>query len=417
MVPPAAPPCMRLPTARCSATPPPRRRPTRCRLARCRRRSSPPSSTGADADDRARPPPAPAPTTASAPPAPRPRSHAAAAGSNGHDPHQPPRPDQGSPPLTARSRPSRPATGPTPSGRPRAAARRRAVAARTCAAGAAPAADRFMLIAMVLSVFGARLVQLQGVDAAAVRARRPRRGLVTVELPATRGDDPRPQRPPLADSVDGLMVVADPTLTRTERASRWRRSSRQRLHVDYFTTLTALRSRTAGSPYIARRVPATAGRRRRPAGPGHGLQGPRHPTTTRCAPTPATTSPPTWSASSAPTAPLAGLEQTFNKHARRHRRQRDATRSAGGNRIPLGHNTVDAGRQRHDAAPDHRRGPAVVHPARLARRPSRTPRPTPASRSSWTRTPARSWRWPTTRPTTPNYSDASPERRPRQPRR
>src|SRR5215218_9969095 len=74
----------------------------------------------------------------------------------------------------------------------------------------------FVLIAMVLSVFGARLVQLQGVDPRSYAAMAAAEGTVEVELPAERGDILVRNGEPLADSVDGLMVAADPSLTRED---------------------------------------------------------------------------------------------------------------------------------------------------------------------------------------------------------
>ena len=113
-----------------------------------------------------------------------------------------------------RSRPVRSYAGPQqPPPRPRRSGRRRRRAAR----GAAQLRLRtgFVFIAVVLSFFGARLVQLQGVspDKYATLAAS-EGGTVTVELPAARGDILDRDGKPLADSVDGRMVVADPTLTR-----------------------------------------------------------------------------------------------------------------------------------------------------------------------------------------------------------
>ena len=71
----------------------------------------------------------------------------------------------------------------------------------------------FVLIAMVLSLFGARLVQLQGVDPSSYAAMAAAEGTVEVVLPAERGDILDRNGEPLADSIDGLMIVADPTLT------------------------------------------------------------------------------------------------------------------------------------------------------------------------------------------------------------
>ena len=72
----------------------------------------------------------------------------------------------------------------------------------------------FVVIAMVLSVFGARLVQLQGVDPHAYAAMAAAEGTDIVELPAERGDILDRNGKPLADSVDGAMVVTNAELTR-----------------------------------------------------------------------------------------------------------------------------------------------------------------------------------------------------------
>ena len=81
-------------------------------------------------------------------------------------------------------------------------------------AGAGAAAMRlrlgFIVIAMVLSLFGARLVQLQGIDPKSYAAMAAAEGIVRVTLPAERGDILDRNGEPLADSVDGMMVVADP---------------------------------------------------------------------------------------------------------------------------------------------------------------------------------------------------------------
>ncbi len=71
----------------------------------------------------------------------------------------------------------------------------------------------FVLIAMVLSVFGARLVQLQGIDPGSYAAMAAAESMQDVVLPATRGDILDRNGEPLADTVEGLMVVADPAQT------------------------------------------------------------------------------------------------------------------------------------------------------------------------------------------------------------
>jgi len=152
-----------------------------------------------------------------------------------------------------------------PSGRPPAPRNRRpGTTARTrrrrrAARGAVQLRLRtgFVFIAVVLSFFGARLVQLQGVSPekyATLAASEG--GTVTVELPADRGRILDRDGKPLADSVDGRMVVADPSMTRS-KAHQLARFLSRHLHVDYFQTLSALQKKNSRFAYIARRVPAS----------------------------------------------------------------------------------------------------------------------------------------------------------------
>ena len=114
----------------------------------------------------------------------------------------------------------------------------------------------FVVIAMVMSVFGARLVQLQGIDPHSYAEMAAAEGLVEVVLPAERGDILDRNGEPMADSVDGMMVVADPYMTRDKAAAIAKFLSR-RLDVDYFSTLERLRTPDSRFQYIARRVPST----------------------------------------------------------------------------------------------------------------------------------------------------------------
>ena len=116
----------------------------------------------------------------------------------------------------------------------------------------------FVLIAIVLSFFGARLVQLQGVDPRSYAAMAAAEGAARLTLEAERGDILDRNGVPLADSIRGKMVIADPVLT-AGRAPELARLLSDRLSVDYFKTLTALRGRKTGSrfEYVARRVPST----------------------------------------------------------------------------------------------------------------------------------------------------------------
>ncbi len=114
----------------------------------------------------------------------------------------------------------------------------------------------FVVIAMVLSIFGARLVQLQGIDPKSYAEMAAAEGMVQVVLPAERGDILDRNGEPLADSVDGLMVVADPYMT-TDQAPELAKFLANRLDVDYFTTLARLREKGSRFEFIARRVPST----------------------------------------------------------------------------------------------------------------------------------------------------------------
>lgn len=116
----------------------------------------------------------------------------------------------------------------------------------------------FVVIAMALSFFGARLVQLQGVDPQSYAAMAAAEGAARVTLPAERGDILDRNGVPLADSVKGKMVIADPALT-ADRAPELATLLSERLSIDYFKTLTALEGRNEGSryEYVARRVPST----------------------------------------------------------------------------------------------------------------------------------------------------------------
>jgi cell division protein FtsI (penicillin-binding protein 3) len=113
-----------------------------------------------------------------------------------------------------------------------------------------------VLIAIVLSVFSARLVQLQGIDPKSYAEMAADEGTIDVVLPATRGDILDRNGDPLADSVDGLMVVADPLMT-AEQAPEIATYLSKRLDIDYFDTLERLRVEGSRFQYVARQVPAS----------------------------------------------------------------------------------------------------------------------------------------------------------------
>ncbi len=113
----------------------------------------------------------------------------------------------------------------------------------------------FVLIAMVLSIFGARLVQLQGLDPNSYAPMAAAEGLREIVLPAERGDILDRNGEPLATSVEGSMVIADPALT-TEDAPELAKFLANRLEVDYFKVLERLRAEGSRYEYVARQVPA-----------------------------------------------------------------------------------------------------------------------------------------------------------------
>jgi cell division protein FtsI (penicillin-binding protein 3) len=113
-----------------------------------------------------------------------------------------------------------------------------------------------LVITMVLSLFGARLFQLQGLDPQAYAARAEADGLVKLDLPAERGDIVDRNGALLAQSVAGLMVVADPKVT-GPHAEAIARILADRLGLDYFDVLLRLRKPDTRFQYVARRVPAS----------------------------------------------------------------------------------------------------------------------------------------------------------------
>ena len=114
----------------------------------------------------------------------------------------------------------------------------------------------FVIIAIVLSIFGARLVQLQALDPHAYAAAAAEEGLVEVVRPARRGAILDRNGEPLASSVDGLMVVADPVQT-MDRAPELAKFLATRLGIDYLDARAALSKEDTRFAYVARRVPAT----------------------------------------------------------------------------------------------------------------------------------------------------------------
>ncbi|MCW2785720.1 MAG: peptidoglycan synthetase FtsI [Marmoricola sp.] len=200
-----------------------------------------------------------------------------------------------------------------------------------------------IVIAMVLSVFGVRLFQLQGLDPKAYAARADAESLVTVPLPATRGEITDRNGVPLAETVSGMMIVADPLRTRPH-AEQIARILANQLHLDYFTVLASLlKQAPANKPdirfaYIARRVPATQATAAAAAVTKAGYKG------IETRPDPLRDYPANDIAANllgflnTDGKPLAGLELTFNNRLA-GKGGSETYEVGGGNRIPLGENT------------------------------------------------------------------------------
>jgi len=196
----------------------------------------------------------------------------------------------------------------------------------------------FIVIAMVLSVFAGRLVQLQGIDPNSYAAMAAAEGMVQVSLQAERGDILDRNGKPLADSVDGEMVVADPYMTRDD-APELAKFLANRLDLDYFSTLTKLRQPDSRFEYIARRVPSTVATDTVTAAEEAGFSG----IATR--PDPIRDYPAGDVAANlvgfmGTDEPLAGLERTFDTQLAG--KDGSARYEVGdGNRIPLGNSTIE----------------------------------------------------------------------------
>lgn len=121
-----------------------------------------------------------------------------------------------------------------------------------------------MIIAFVVSLFAARLIQLQVFDPHGYAAAAAAENRVTLDLPAHRGSILDRTGQPLAQSVQGLMVLADPSVTgfhdstTPDGTPALARLLATRIPgVDYFKTLKQLRLSNSRFAYIARQVPAT----------------------------------------------------------------------------------------------------------------------------------------------------------------
>ncbi|MFZ2503895.1 MAG: penicillin-binding protein 2 [Nocardioides sp.] len=111
------------------------------------------------------------------------------------------------------------------------------------------------MIAVILSVYAGRLVQLQVLDPQSLATMAAEEGRVEVPLVARRGEITDRFGEPLATSIDGLAISVDPAQT-AALAPELATLFAQRLGADYFTVLRRLRG-DGHFAYVARRVPAT----------------------------------------------------------------------------------------------------------------------------------------------------------------
>ncbi|MET0767315.1 MAG: penicillin-binding protein 2 [Aeromicrobium sp.] len=106
-----------------------------------------------------------------------------------------------------------------------------------------------ILVFVIFGLFGARLFQIQGLDASAYAAQSIAAGSLSRTDPAPRGAILDRNGEQLATSIDGLTVTADPSMTSSE-APQIARILREKLgdRIDYFDTIDKLRK--PGSRYV-----------------------------------------------------------------------------------------------------------------------------------------------------------------------
>jgi len=111
-----------------------------------------------------------------------------------------------------------------------------------------------LVIAFVMSLFAARLFQLQGVDANAYASMAQAEGTRSVTLHAARGQILDRGGAELASSTDAVAITADQTLT-SDTAARIAAVLSEELGLDYFSMVEKLRTPDTRFVYLARRVP------------------------------------------------------------------------------------------------------------------------------------------------------------------
>jgi cell division protein FtsI (penicillin-binding protein 3) len=113
-----------------------------------------------------------------------------------------------------------------------------------------------MVVAFVVSLFAARLVQLQGVDAHSYSVIAAQKDSATVVLDAPRGTIYDRNGTRLAETVDASMITANPKFT-SKDAPAIAAVLHRRLGVDYFSTVDLLRRQHTFYVRVARHVDPT----------------------------------------------------------------------------------------------------------------------------------------------------------------
>lgn len=114
-----------------------------------------------------------------------------------------------------------------------------------------------VLVFVIFGLFGARLFQIQGLDASAYAAQAVQAGTDHTTDPAPRGKILDRNGAELATSVDGVTLTADPSMT-VDDAPQIARILREKLgdEIDYFDTIDKLRTPKSRFVYLARDIPA-----------------------------------------------------------------------------------------------------------------------------------------------------------------
>ncbi|MET0449773.1 MAG: penicillin-binding protein 2, partial [Aeromicrobium sp.] len=113
-----------------------------------------------------------------------------------------------------------------------------------------------IVVFVIFGLFGARLFQIQGLDASAYAAQSVAAGSKSSTVPAPRGAILDRNGEQLATSIDGLTLTADPSMT-TADAPQIARILHEELgdRIDYFDTIDKLRTPDSRFVYLVKDVP------------------------------------------------------------------------------------------------------------------------------------------------------------------